>query len=290
MPSLSVTAYHEISAVLIPTVIKAHDRPIDMVYDLHAHILPGVDDGARIPDETVDMARVAAEDGTKVILATPHRKDVTESSSVGHIRKLTGEMNTRIAAEGIDLTLQLGMENHLDLELPQDYSNGRALAMNGSRYILVEMPFFGRPNYVESVLFDLQVRGLIPVLAHPDRIEAFQKEPDFLVDLVERGMLTQITAGSIVGHFGGRVKRFTETLLRRGLCHILASDTHLPRGPRSPQLRYCVEAAEKLVGPERARAMVVERPRAILANLDVTVEPPGPAGGESRWWRFWKSG
>ena len=233
------------------------------------------------------MARVAAEDGTQVIVATPHRKDVTEGSSVARIQELTEEMNARIKAEGIELTMLLGMENHLDLELPQDYSNGRALPINGSRYILVEMPFFGRPNYVESVLFDLQIRGLIPVLAHPDRIEAFQKEPDFLVDLVERGILTQITAGSLVGHFGGRVKRFTETLLRRGLGHILASDTHLPRGPRSPRLRYCVQAAEKLVGLERARAMVIDTPKAIVADLEVVVEPPGPVGRGTRWWRFW---
>ena len=258
------------------------------MYDLHAHILPGIDDGARVPDETVDMARVAAEDGTKVILATPHRKDVTDSSSVAHIRELTEQMNVRIKAEGIDLTLLLGMENHLDLELPRDYSSGSALPINGSRYILVEMPFFGRPNYIESVLLDLQVNGLTPVLAHPDRIEAFQRDPDFLADLVERGMLTQLTGGSVVGHFGGRVKKFTETLLRRGLGHIMASDTHFPDGPRSPRLRHCVDAAAKLVGPDRARAMVVDTPRAILEDLEVVVEPPGPAGRRPRWWRFWK--
>ena len=93
------------------------------------------------------------EHGTKVILATPHRKDVTESSSVVHIRELTEQMNGQLKVHGIDLTLLLGMENHLDLELLEDYSTGRALPINSSRYILVEMPFFGRPNYVEFVLF-----------------------------------------------------------------------------------------------------------------------------------------
>ena len=249
------------------------------MYDLHAHILPGVDDGAKTADDTVEMARVAAEHGTKVILATPHRKDVTESSSVVHIRELTEQMNGQLKVHGIDLTLLLGMENHLDLELLEDYSTGRALPINSSRYILVEMPFFGRPNYVESVLFDLQVRGLTPVLAHPDRIEAFQRDPEFLADLVERGMLTQITGGSIVGHFGGRVRRFTETLLRRGLAHVIASDTHFPTGARSPRLDYCVDAAAKVIGPDRARAMVVDTPNAILQDLPLAVEPPRPGGG-----------
>ena len=123
------------------------------MYDIHAHILPGVDDGAKTPEDTVKMAQVAADTGTKIILATPHRKDVTEGSSVAHIRELIEDMNERITAQGNDLKLVLGMENHLDVDLPDEIEAGRALPMNGSRYMLIEMPFFGRPNYIEDVLF-----------------------------------------------------------------------------------------------------------------------------------------
>ena len=260
------------------------------MYDLHSHILPGIDDGAKSPEDTVEMARVASEHGTKVILATPHRRDVTERWSIPYLRELVDDMNDRIQKEGIDLALLLGMENHIDVDLPGEVSNGRALPINGSRYILVEAPFFGRPNYLEDVLFQIQIQGLTPVLAHPERIEAFQGDPELLASLVERGMLSQITAGSIVGHFGGRVRRITNNLLRRGLVHIIASDTHFPGGPRSPKLPPGLEAATGIVGMEKAKAMVVDTPRAIFENLPVKVEPPSEAARSARWWQFWDRG
>ena len=258
------------------------------MYDLHAHILPGVDDGAKIAQDTVDMARVAAEHGTKVILTTPHRKDVTENWSVQHITDLLADMNDQIQSQGIELTLLQGMENHLDIDLPDEIAKGRALPMNGSRYILVEMPFFGRPNYVEDVLFKIQVQGLTPVLAHPERIEAFQRDPELLVSFVARGMLSQITAGSVVGHFGTKVKRFTRTLLQRGLVHVIASDTHFPDGPRFPSLLSGVEDATKIIGIEKAQAMVVTTPKAILENLDVEVESPTEEIRARPAWQFWR--
>ena len=258
------------------------------MYDLHAHILPGVDDGARAVEDALEMARVAAEGGTEVILATPHRKDVTENSSVGHIRDLVGDLNGKLQERGVGLSLLLGMENHLDLELPNDLACGRALPINDSRYALVELPFFGHPNYVEEVLFQLQVQGVTPVLAHPERLELFQRKPDLVGEFIERGMISQVTAGSITGHFGGKVKRFTHRMLRNGLVHVIASDTHFPQGARSPSLQPGVEAAARIVGNARAQAMVVDTPKAILEDALVEVEPPSKAASPRRWWRLWR--
>ena len=132
------------------------------MYDLHAHILPGVDDGPAVIEDSVAIARISADNGTRVILATPHRKDITEFSSVGYIRKLMGEVQRHIDEERIALTLALGMENHIDATLPDDFAAGKALAMNGSRYILVEMPFFGgieQHAFVEDALRGLQAQG-----------------------------------------------------------------------------------------------------------------------------------
>ena len=241
------------------------------MYDLHAHILPGVDDGSRTPEETLEMSRVAAETGTKVILATPHRKDVTEESSVAHIRRLIADMNAQNAEHGIDISLALGMENHLDEALPAEIDAGRALPMNGSRYILVEMPFFGRPDFIEGTLFEVQEMGLTPVLAHPERIEAFQQDVGLLASFVERGMLSQITSGSVVGTWGEEVRQFTLDLLDRRLAHVMASDTHSPTGLRSPRLGVGIEAAAGIVGMDCAMAMVVDTPLAILEDRAVEI-------------------
>ena len=257
------------------------------MYDLHAHILPGVDDGAKSPEDTLAMARVAAENGTRIILCTPHRRDVTENWSVEQIRELLSEMNGRIKSEGIDLKFVLGMENHLDVDLPDEFANGRALPMNGSRYMLVEMPFFGRPNYIEDVLFKLQVQGVTPVLAHPERIQAFQQDPELLAGFVEQGMLSQVTAGSLLGYFGGTAKKFTAKLLHRNLVHIIAPDTHFPAGPRSPKLPPGVDAVAAIVGEKKAQLMVVDTPRAVLENQPIEVEPAKEARDAKQWWQFW---
>ena len=242
------------------------------MYDLHAHILPGVDDGAKTPAETLAMSRAAAESGTKVVLATPHRKDVTENLSVAHIRRLLDEMNAQNAARGVELSLVMGMENHLDEELPAEIEAGRALTMNGSRYILIEMPFFGRPDYVERTLDEVMDMGLTPVLAHPERIEAFQHEPDMLAGFVGRGgrgMLSQITSGSVVGTWGEEVMLFTRELLKRGLAHVMASDTHAPTGLRSPRMDVGLEEAAEIVGWDAASAMLTDTPLAILEDRPV---------------------
>ena len=115
----------------------------------------------------------------------------------------------------------MGMENHLDEALPAEIEVGRALTMNGGRYILIEMPFFGRPAYIERTLDAVMDMGLTPVLAHPERIEAFQHEPDTLARFVGRGMLSQITSGSVVGTWGEEVATFTREILaaRAGARH-----------------------------------------------------------------------
>ena len=257
------------------------------MYDVHAHILPGVDDGPKALDESLRMAAVAAQHGTQVMLCTPHRKDVTENSSVEYIRDLVAELNEKLRAMGVELELLLGMENHLDLDLPDEVMAGRALPIGNTRYILVEMPFTGRPIYLEDKLYQLQSLGFTPILAHPERIETFQRDPELLLNFVNRGMLSQITAGSTVGVFGRRVQQFTTNLLKRNLVHVVASDTHRPDGPRSPKLGPGIAAVTRLVGETSAMGMVIDTPRAILGNLPVEVDKPRSYDSVRRWWQFW---
>ena len=249
------------------------------MYDLHAHILPAVDDGARTMDEALAMSREAARTGTKIILATPHRRDITENWSVARIRHLVDEMNARAAALGLGITHALGMENHLSEDLPAEIDAGRALTMNGTRYILIEPPFFGAPDWIEPTLDRVQKRGLIPVLAHPERIEAFQRAPDFLARLLKRGMLSQITSGSVVGTWGDEVAAFTRELLSRRMAHIMSSDTHAPEGLRSPDMAIGLKAASQIVGEKAALAMICDTPLAILEDRAAGV---GEGGGHSQ--------
>ncbi len=245
------------------------------MYDLHAHILPALDDGATSENVTLEMAAVAARSGIRVMVATPHMKDVNEGSSPDAAARLCSEMAGKIRDRGTDLELVMGMETHVVPEMPEMLKDGRALPINGTKYALVEMPFFGHPNYLEETLFGVQLLGIVPVLAHPERIELVQQRPEILRDFVERGMLSQITAGSLLGHFGANVRRFTEDLVRNELAHVIASDCHFPDGPRLPGLTKGNEAAARLVGKDRAAQMVDEVPRAIVEGRAVTVKEAG---------------
>ncbi len=220
------------------------------------------------------MARIAASNGTTRMLCTPHRKDVTEGSSINHIRELVFNINKSLQQENLNIELFLGMENHLDRQLPTEFTAGRALTINGSRYALVEMPFFGYPSYLKEVLSTLQENGITPVLAHPERIQAVQRDIALLVDLIEQGMLTQITAGSVLGYFGNTVSKFTRVLLEQRMVHVIASDCHTAEGPRSPKLLPGINAIIKIIGEIETKAMVTEIPKAIMEDKDVLVSPP----------------
>ena len=131
------------------------------------------------------------------------------------------------------------------------------------------------------------LQGLARVLAHPDRIEWVQQAINLLASFVERGMLTQVTAGSVIGFFGKRVQAITNKMLQRDLVHVLASDTHFPDGPRSPKLGIGINAASKFVGQDAAMAMVVNTPKAILEDSSFEAAQPRESVAVRRWWKFW---
>ena len=256
------------------------------LYDLHAHLLPAIDDGPRKIKETLEIIRISSEQGVDSILATPHRKDVSESYSVDHVEKLLCEVNDRASEYGYPTKVLLGMENHLDPDLPFDINEGRAIQMNHGKYILVEMPWSGRPDFLEDTLAEVQKMDLTPVIAHPERMELFQKDPLLLFDLVDKGMLTQITASSVFGKFGGKAMRFAEEIIKNNLGHILASDTHMATGSRRPDLLEGFKSVVRLCGADIGNMMVNDTPRAILESLDTNIPRGQKLSSSHATWNF----
>ena len=248
------------------------------MYDLHCHILPELDDGSTSIEETLEMIRIAVCSGVNKIVCTPHRKDVSENTSVYKVLQLVDDLNRYLIKEGIDCELFSGMENHLDDQLTGDILKGKALSINQTRYALVEMPFFGGEDSIINQLDDLLSQNITPVLAHPERIEAVQSNPDLLYEFVEKGILNQITSGSLLGLFGEKVQNFTETMLSMNLAHILASDCHSSSGDRSPNLDLGVAKCIELVGDVKTMAMVIDTPKLVLNNKLEDI--PSPSSGK----------
>lgn len=246
--------------------------------DIHCHILPAVDDGAGSLEEALSMARVAVTDGVRHMVATPHQMGWDCQAVAASVRQLQHHLED----SGILLDLAPGVEMHVSPDLLQRTGGERGCTLNGSRYVLLELPLTDYPLYTDEVVFDLQLRGLVPILAHPERNLAIQTNPDLLMNLAERGVLGQMTASSLLDGVDRHTRVTAESLLTRGLVQVLATDGH-DAHHRAPRLSESVDAAARVVGGEQAEAMVTSIPEAILADQEMTTQIPQPAKSGRRW-------
>jgi protein-tyrosine phosphatase len=195
--------------------------------DLHCHLMPEVDDGAKDLQESVEMAKMAVAEGITHIVATPHHNNGQYSNSKQQIVAKVRELQDALQKENIPLTILPGQEPRINGDILQDYENGNLLTINDfGKYVLIELPSNHVPRYTEQILFDLQMKELTPIIVHPERNQEIIENPDILYQLVKRGACTQITASSITGHFGKKIKKFAFDVIEANLTHFIASDAH----------------------------------------------------------------
>jgi len=252
--------------------------------DLHTHILPGIDDGARDLSEALAMARVALQEGIVCLAATPHSLRWPAGTNRAALEARAAALEQALRSQELPLTVVAGAETALLAALPWQIAAGEAIPLNRSRYLLLELPCVGPIPHLEEILFQVQARGLVPILAHPERAEGLASQHGRLRRLVQQGLLLQLTAGSLEGSFGPAVRRTAQRFLAEGLVQIIASDAH-NAGGRAPRLRRAQELAARIVGPDRALAMVSTTPAAILADRPLEIEPPE---GPRRRWFWWR--
>ncbi len=241
--------------------------------DIHTHIIPDLDDGPSDMETSVGMGRIAQQEGITAIISTSHSKESTAVGYEGMTARLN-EVRAAWAAAGLDTRLELGMEIFLTPDTPSDLKARKVWPLADSRYILVELPYQPWPAFTERILFDLQLAGYLPILAHPERYTAIQADPNVMYALGERGVLSQVTASALLGGHGEATKRCAQTLVRHNMAQFLSSDAHgVTARKRMPELRRALQVIEDLGGPELAEAMVIENPSRILTNQHLTPEP-----------------
>ena len=194
--------------------------------DIHSHILPGIDDGAKTEADSMAMAKAAVEEGIHTMIATPHHKNGSFDNIRENILTYTDILNSLFEQENIPLTLLPGQETRINGEMIEALENGELLPLNNSRYLFVELPDDSVPRYTKQMLFDIQVAGYVPIIVHPERNQELIEHPNKLYDFVRTGTLTQITAGSVLGKFGKNIQKFTHQLIDANLTHFIASDAH----------------------------------------------------------------
>ncbi|MCA1060869.1 tyrosine protein phosphatase [Rossellomorea aquimaris] len=195
--------------------------------DIHSHILPGIDDGAKTIYDSIDMAKQAVSEGIHTIIATPHHRNGKYDNVKSDILPLIEEVNSRFKDEQISLEVLPGQECRIYGEILEDYEKGDILPLNQvSQYLFIEFPSSSVPRYAERLLYDIQVKGLTPVIVHPERNAELIERPDKLYKLVQGGAVTQLTASSLVGYFGKNIQKFSQQMIQTNLTHFIASDAH----------------------------------------------------------------
>lgn len=245
------------------------------LFDLHTHLLPGLDDGAESWEEALVLAREAWEaGGISRLVLTPHWLEGVYVHRPEGIRESCAQLAALLARAGIPLDLLPGAEVHLTPDVPALVRAGELLTLGGhGRHLLLELPLSGLPGYTEQAIFDLALQGVTAILAHPERNAALARSPQRVFDLVGRGALVQLNAGSLFGRYGRTTRQAAEYLVRHRLVHFLGSDAHASPGYFADFAAACRRLAD-LAGEEAARAILCEYPEAVWHGRTVTVMEP----------------
>lgn len=218
--------------------------------DLHCHLLPGIDDGSKSMRTSLRLAREAAENGVTHALLTPHHLNGRYVNHKRDVIKKTKEFREQLEEHDIPLTVFPGQEVRINGQLLNALDEDDILfADTSNKYLMLEFPDDDVPYYTNQMIFDLQQRGIIPVIVHPERNTRIMTEPDLLFQLLEKGCLSQITASSYVGTFGKKVKNFSYQLIEAGQGYVFASDAHDLPG-RKYEMRQAFEKLQHEFGKD----------------------------------------
>ena len=197
-----------------------------MLVDIHNHILPGFDDGPKSEIESIQLIGNSVNNGVTHIITTPHHRDGVFNQDVGEIKNSIEIMNSLLTEREIPVTILPGMEVHLHGELIEEIESSTLTLADSHKYVLIEFPTHYIPHFTDSIFYELQLKGYIPVIAHAEMNIELRRHPKILFDLVHKGALVQVTAGSVTGANGRDLQRFVLKLCKHHIVHFIASDAH----------------------------------------------------------------
>lgn len=255
--------------------------------DIHCHLLPGIDDGAEDLADSIAMARQSVEQGVDTIITTPHQLGGYHRNRGDDIRRRVADLNEALRVEGVPLRVLPGADVRIEDGMTEALVAGDVVTLGDHRrHVLLELP---HEIYLplEPVLAELDARGMVGILSHPERNAGLLHRPDLIDTLVDDGCLMQVTAGSFLGAFGKASQALAERMAKRGALHFVSTDAHGAKA-RRPRLGDAMRRVAELAGEEAARQWCGEFPRAVAEGRDVPagvvrVETPGRGG-----WSLWR--
>ena len=235
--------------------------------DIHAHILPGVDDGARDFSQSRDLLKYARSQGIGAVLLTPHYRGRYHGNVRGKLTAVFEELCKVAKLECPELELYLGCEVGYELDIAEKITDGSVLTLNNTQYVLLEFQEKSFRSRIMDGVLEVLNFGYVPIIAHAERYEAFRNRPQMVEEVAELGALIQLNAQSVLGKSGFGIKRFCHKLLKSHLVHFVATDAHDMKD-RRPELKSCYQWIRKKYGQAYADALFIRNGRAVLAGED----------------------
>ncbi|MEE1314894.1 MAG: CpsB/CapC family capsule biosynthesis tyrosine phosphatase [Faecalimonas sp.] len=238
-----------------------------MSFDVHCHILPKVDDGAKDEGSTKRMLEIADAEGIDVIVATPHFQCGERQMPVEELKNRFASVRSWWEEYGEEKKLYLGNELFYSESLVDALEHGEALTMNGTSYVLVEFPIYVDYMYILKGIQRLRYAGYIPIVAHIERYDCLQNRKR-VQELVQAGAYMQVNTSTIMGGHGYFAHRYVMNLFKYRLLHFVGTDAHDSKG-RKPEMEKCAAYLEKKIGPTKAHRILVENPEKMLRGEEL---------------------
>lgn len=241
------------------------EEKIDGYVDIHCHIVPHIDDGARSSTQALRMIDIAYKNGIRAMIATPHYEVGKYDNNIDEIQKQFSKIKDLALKKYRDFKLYLGNEIFYSYGVVNNLEEGKIFTLADSKYVLVEFSPNDKYKYISESLYELVNNGYIPVLAHAERYEEVMEDIDNVERLVDAGVYIQINAHTIAGKYGHGIRRRVMKMIKNDLVHFIGTDTHSD-GHRSPDLEECIKYLNKKTDEETVVRLLSTNPQKIIAK------------------------
>ena len=231
--------------------------------DIHCHILPGIDDGSRDVEESMEMIREAYKAGFTNIISTSHYIEESYNVPKAKRQELIDMLNSKIEQEGMNIKIYNGAEAYITPNLVELIKAEELPTMNGTRYLLMELPMHNQILSLESIVSKVINQGITLIIAHPERYSYVQKNYKILNELADMGVLFQANYGSCIGQYGKEAEKTLKKLLKANRISFFGTDCHRA-GSVYEKMPEILKKLEKMIGKEKLEELTTTNPQKLL--------------------------
>lgn len=241
--------------------------------DIHCHIVPSIDDGAKDLEDALKMARIAYSEGIRKIVNTSHYHPSFEYKKGEKLLESVNAFNTLLKLNNIDIEVFIGNELYYSEDIIEIIETKEFYTLNNSKYVLIEFPPVRFPKNLIDIIYEIKIRGYIPILAHVERYNEIQENVNLIYECINEGALIQVNSASIIGKNGKEAKKVSEILLDNNMIHFIATDAHGSQ-MRRPVIKQAYDYIYDKYGTKIAEILFVENPSKVIINEDINIESP----------------